>query len=221
VTLVDRAVGRILDAVVQAGLQHNTIIVFTSEHGEQLGEFNIIQKTTFYESSIKVPMIVHVPWINNHKVDNRDKSFSPIQRMSRIEGRYSHIDTVPTLLDLMGVEPPEELQGKSRVPVFRGEETLAESDVFIDWPGDRTHLIKEDMTKVQKLRMQPYRSIISREGWKLTLGPEQNEFYDLNEDRYEQKNLFDEVSEKPRINDLTDRINQWQADTDDTAVLPN
>ena len=77
------------------------------------------------------------------------------------------------------------------------------------------------MTKVQKLRMQPYRSIISREGWKLTLGPEQNEFYDLNEDRYEQNNLFDEVSEKPRIKDLTDRINQWQVDTGDTVVLPN
>jgi hypothetical protein len=77
------------------------------------------------------------------------------------------------------------------------------------------------MTAVQKLRLQPYRSIISREGWKLTLGPEQNELYDLNEDQYEQKNLFDEVSEKPRINDLTDRINQWQADTGDTAVLPN
>ena len=220
VTLVDRAVGRILNAVVQAGLQHNTIIVFTSEHGEQLGEFNIIQKTTFYESSIKVPMIVHVPWINNQKENEGNDSFSPIQRMSRIEGRYSHIDTVPTLLDLMGVEVPENLQGTSRLPVLNGEDTLGESDVFIDWPGDQSHLITDDMTDVQKLRMQPYRSIISREGWKLTLGPEQNEFYDLNEDVYEQNNLFDEVSEKSRIRDLTDRINQWQADTGDTAVLP-
>ena len=81
-------------------------------------------------------------------------------------------------------------------------------------------MITDDMTDVQKLRMQPYRSIISREGWKLTLGPEQNEFYDLNEDVYEQNNLFDQVSEKSRIRDLTDRINQWQADTGDTAVLP-
>jgi hypothetical protein len=76
------------------------------------------------------------------------------------------------------------------------------------------------MPDVKKLRMQPYRSIISREGWKLTLGPEQNEFYDLNEDPYEQNNLFDQVSEKSRIKDLTDRINQWQVDTGDTAVLP-
>ena len=61
VTLMDRGVGRILSALDEAGIADRTIVVFTSEHGDQLGEHNIIGKAVFYEQSIRVPLLMRVP----------------------------------------------------------------------------------------------------------------------------------------------------------------
>ena len=63
VTLVDRAVGRILAALEESGTADNTVVVFTSEHGDQLGEHSVFQKAVFYEQSVKVPLLMRVPWL--------------------------------------------------------------------------------------------------------------------------------------------------------------
>ena len=102
VTLVDRAVGRILAALEESGQADNTVVAFTSEHGDQLGQHSVLQKAVFYEQSVKVPMLMRVPWLSR---ENR-----------MVPGRWSHIDLVPTLLDLIGGDIPEHLQGTSRVP---------------------------------------------------------------------------------------------------------
>ena len=62
VTLVDKAVGNILQALEDEGIADNTIIVYSAEHGDQMGEHSIIQKAVYYEQSIKVPIPPRVPW---------------------------------------------------------------------------------------------------------------------------------------------------------------
>jgi arylsulfatase A-like enzyme len=59
---IDYEVGQILQSLEEQGLLENTVIIFASDHGDYLGDHNLIGKGTFYESSIHVPMIVHVPW---------------------------------------------------------------------------------------------------------------------------------------------------------------
>ncbi|MCZ6635050.1 MAG: sulfatase-like hydrolase/transferase [bacterium] len=184
VTLVDKAVGNILTALDESGQADNTIVVFTSDHGDQMGDHHMLAKSVFYQESTQVPLFMRVPGLAGRQ----------------IPGRISQIDLVPTLLDLLGEPIPDGLQGQSRVDVLKGEATLDQNDAFFEWtdPDD------------------PWRCIASSEGWKLNLSPtDQCEFYDLNTDPYEQKNLYDDPSQQDRIQDLTDRIRRWQEQTND------
>ena len=205
VTLMDRALGRILAALDEAGVADRTVVVFTSEHGDQLGDHNIIGKAVFYEQSIKVPLLMRVPWLTNAQ--------------TRIGGRYSHIDTVPTLHDLIGAPMPGHLQGESRLPVLRGESSLYGSDVVIDWTGFAVAPM-DDFPELDRVQNTQHRVLISADGWKLILGPGmRGELYDLNSDPFEETNLFDEPRSVPRIREMRDRLERWQAENGDTLDL--
>ena len=188
VTLVDRAVGKILTALEESGQADNTICVFTSDHGDMMGDHYLLTKGVLYEESVKVPFLLRVPGLTSRK----------------IPGRFSQIDLVPTLLDLLGEPISKHLEGKSRVPTLRSESTL--DDAFIQWnqPNDL------------------WRTVVSSEGWKLNLSPnDQCEFYDLNTDPHELQNLFDDPSRRDHVLDLTNRISQWQERYGDEAQLPS
>ncbi|NJN83887.1 MAG: sulfatase-like hydrolase/transferase [Caldilineaceae bacterium] len=121
VSLVDRSVGKILAALEESGQAENTIVVFTSDHGEMAGDHGILGKCVLYEESVRVPLLI------------RDPRRGSEQKL--IPGNVSHIDLLPTLLDLMGQPIPAHLQGESRVAVLNGEHSLADNDVFIEWNG--------------------------------------------------------------------------------------
>ena len=211
VTLVDRAVGEILQTLEECELAENTIVVFTSEHGDMMGDHGLFEKSVMYEEAARVPLLMRVPWLGRE------------QRL--VKGGISQIDLVPTLLDLLDEPIPDALEGESRAGVLRGAETLAENDVFIEWNGTDARPIRffangappEAWRRVQGA----WRTIVSAEGWKLNLSPgAQCELYDLNTDPYEQKNLFNDPAQRDRIHDLTGRIRQWQEDTADQVSLP-
>lgn len=67
---IDYEVGQILAALEEKGLLDNTVIIFASDHGDYLGDHNLIGKGSFYEGSIKVPMIVHLPWAEESRTCN-------------------------------------------------------------------------------------------------------------------------------------------------------
>lgn len=215
VTLVDQAVGDILQALDDNRLRDDTIVVFTSDHGDLVGDHMLFGKSCTYEEALKVPLIVRVPWLEKGG--------------RRIEERISQIDLVPTLLDLMGEPIPEGLEGISRAPVLRGAATLGEQDggdVFIEWTGTDgwpTPDKSPDLpVEVWDRVLGPWRTVISADGWKLNLSPvDQCELYDLSNDPYEEQNLFDYPRQRERIQDLADRIRRWQVHTGDNAPLPN
>ena len=104
VACVDRSIGRILARLEEHGLADNTIIVFTSDHGDQLGAHRMVGKSVMYEESVRIPCFIKVPRGRGHRVMNP----------------WSHIDMVPTLLDLMGQPVPGNLAGRSRAAEVRG-----------------------------------------------------------------------------------------------------
>lgn len=201
VTLVDRSVGRILDALEDSGRASDTLVVFTSDHGEQMGDHGILGKTLMYEESIRVPMLLRVPGLEG----------------GRVEGNFSHIDLLPTLLELMGQPLPEHLQGQSRVSVLRGGATLADNDVFVEWHGrDGHHPGSIGEAEVNRSLAQPWRTVVTAEGWKLNLyerGP--GELYDLGADPHELENLYGR--QPGRVAELTERIRCWQERVGDVA----
>lgn len=108
VTSVDRKVGEILEVLERTGLRKNTVIFFTSDHGDMLGEKNMVQKRSFYEFSGRVPLIVNFP-----------------------DGQYggtvcgqpvSLVDIAPTILEIAGVQNALPMDGASLIPCIEGRE---------------------------------------------------------------------------------------------------
>ena len=112
VTLVDRGLGDILQALEESGQAENTIVVYTSEHGDMMGDHGLFEKSVLYEESARVPLLIRVPWLSKE------------QRFVR--GAIGQIDLVPTLLDLMGEPIPDELEGESKARVLRGEDNIGD-----------------------------------------------------------------------------------------------
>ena len=203
ITLVDRSVGKILKALEESGKADDTIVVFTSDHGELMGDHGILGKTLMYEESIKVPMLLRAPMVE--------------QPPRRVGGRFSHIDLVPTLLELLGIEERAGLQGRSRVPVLQARDNLDSDDVFIEWSGADGHA-RAGLGEAEpnQSMVHQYRTIVTSDGWKLnTYGKGQGELYELNSDPFELENLYHQDGQRGRIGELTDRIRAWQEETED------
>jgi arylsulfatase A-like enzyme len=205
VTLIDQALGIMLDALEKSGHADNTVVVFGSDHGEMAGDHGMMEKRAFYEESAKVPLLMRVPWLGcEHRM---------------VPGNVGHVDLVPTVLDLMGQPVPDHLQGVSRVPVLEGTETLEDNDAFIQWNGlgDRNL----GSPQINLIASVPWRSIVTADRWKLNLcAGDQCELFDLNSDPYEQVNLFDDPAHRDRIRVMATKIRLWQYETGDDAPLP-
>jgi choline-sulfatase len=106
-TFLDRQLGRILDALESSGLAENTIVVYTSDHGEQLGEHGLWWKTTFYEGSVGVPLLISGPGMPG------------AGRV--IPQNVSLMDVGPTLLDMVGAVPLPDADGRSFRCLIDGE----------------------------------------------------------------------------------------------------
>jgi arylsulfatase A-like enzyme len=102
-TLVDDWVGRIVEVLRELGLYDNTILIFSSDHGDLLGDHGLVYKQCFYEQSVKAPLIVHNP-----------KRFVP----RRVSDMVEALDLFTTFCDLAGTRPGEGNQGKSLLPIL-------------------------------------------------------------------------------------------------------
>jgi arylsulfatase len=199
ITLVDEMIGRIRKKLTDLGQAENTIIVFTSDHGEMMGAHKLMFKSVMYQQAIQVPMIVHVPWLKG--------------KPQRITHNVSGVDVVPTLLELMSQPVPAHLQGRTWAPYLQGEEGLPERDVIIEWNG--APWPPKDM----KQYAQPLRTIVTPEAWKMTLAPDgYGLLYNLKEDPEERINLFYRKGSLDRIRNLAARIHLWQLATGDTLM---
>lgn len=96
VTYVDHKVGELLDALEETGFAENTVVIFTSDHGDMLGERGMVQKRAFYEWSSRVPMILRFP-------ERRGAG-------QRISAPANLVDLLPTILDIANVPEADRLK---------------------------------------------------------------------------------------------------------------
>jgi arylsulfatase A-like enzyme len=106
VSFVDAQIGRVLDKLTKTGLDKNTIVVFTSDHGYHLGEHGHWQKQTLFEHSTRVPLIFSGPGISSG--------------MDPIDDPVELVDLYPTIMELLDMEIPNFVRGKSLNPYFKG-----------------------------------------------------------------------------------------------------
>ncbi len=210
ITTVDRMVGKITGALERAGIADNTVVVFTSEHGDMMGDHGMLEKRAFYEEASRVPLLMRIPWLSRQQVG--------------VGGNFGHVDLVPTLLGLIDEPIPDGLQGASRVSVLKGEATLDDNDVFIQWNGTSDELGDRNLGSpaINRMITLPWRSVVTPDRWKLNLcANDQCELFDLNTDPHEMNNLFNDAAQKDRVRDMAARIRIWQHETGDGAPLPS
>jgi arylsulfatase A-like enzyme len=109
---MDRAFGRLMDGLRDRGLDAHTLIVFTSDHGEEFGEHGSVglHAHTLFHELLRVPLVVRRP---------RGEYGG-----ARVGTQVSGIDVAPTILDAVGIDPPAVFEGRSLLPAIEGTEPL-------------------------------------------------------------------------------------------------
>src|SRR6058998_3119159 len=208
VTLVDQNIGSILECLERCELGDHTIVVHTSDHGDSLGAHHLFAKETMFEEAARVPLLVRLPGQTRGKL---------------VPQPVSHIDFVPTLLDLLGQPRHPQCAGKSMLPLIQ-DEAMTPDNVLIEWAPNRTKIKKG--TSLARRRMikraveESTRTLVSPDGWKLCLRDKDlNELYNLSEDPLETRNLYENRQYAPVISRLTGEIHRWQESANDKLRL--
>ncbi|RMD76073.1 MAG: DUF229 domain-containing protein, partial [Lentisphaerae bacterium] len=106
ITQVDEWVGKLLDTLEEKGVRDNTLVVFTSDHGDMMGDHGRFGKGNMFEGSVHIPLIMSLPGV--------------IPAGRRIKTPVSHIDIAPTILDYLAMPTPK-TDGRSLRPLINGE----------------------------------------------------------------------------------------------------
>jgi len=170
VSLVDYGIGLLMQALQKRGLMDNTWIIYSSDHGEMLGDHRLQQKAVFYESALNVPLIVRPPGGS---------------RRWQADGLTDHLDLGATLLDAAGAEPFEDSPGSSLVPRI-----LAGPDAPSAQEG-------KDVVFSEVGELGPFCSMARNEQYKMTIDSSTEqplELYDMVNDPGELRNLVNEPS---------------------------
>lgn len=192
ITAIDDQVGRLMRLLEDLSLDRDTIVVFTSDHGDMLGSQGQRLKRKPWEESIRVPGIFRHP--------------TGIKGDRRTDVLFSHVDLTPTLLSLCGVNIPTDMQGRDLSKIVRGESDKGPDSmffqIFVPFAGDDTphpwRGVRTDRYLYARTEDKP---------WLL---------YDLQRDPFELKNLAADAASAPLVRELDGRLTKWMRDTADS-----
>jgi arylsulfatase len=200
VTFVDDEVGRILATLEAQGLRENTLIVFTSDHGEMLGDHRLLLKgPMMYEGAVRVPMILSWP--------------GTLPQGERRGGFVSLLDLCATSLDAAGLPDLPTSQGMSLLPVARGEAPAR--DYALCEYRDSGHPY-EPPVHVTMLRQGSHKLVVHH-GDPATARPRTGELFDLEADPQELRNLWDDPASRELRTLLQERLLDVLVATEDRS----
>ena len=193
IKFIDDQIGRLIQCLKDENEYENTLIIFTSDHGEMMGSHGLWHKMMPYEEAVRVPLIFSAP---------------NIKKDLQCDEAVSLLDITPTVLEMAGADGiPEDMQGISLKKLLTENEHLVKRYLFSE------HRPLGDFHKAVNWRMitdNEYKFVYNED--------DKNEFYHLTYDPKEMKNLVDDVDYVDLIGGYKDRLKQWMADTND--VIP-
>lgn len=230
ITYCDDMLGRVLDTLKVRGLEDQTMVIATSDHGDFAGDYGLVEKwpNCFYDDLTKTPLIMRAPGIPKGR---------------RVSDLVSQIDIFPTILEKEGVASGHDHFGKSLGPLLgidgdTGEEQwkdepvyceggydLREPQCFEGTKRDYSFLLKENCVYYPKMMIQQEhgecvcRGTMMRQGdYKLILRSNgENEFFDLAKDKLEEKNYYGHADYKEIITQMEKEMLVWYMQTSDTV----
>ncbi|MFN3420362.1 MAG: sulfatase [Armatimonadota bacterium] len=211
---VDESVGQIIAALKKHKLWDNTLLIFTTDHGIAFPG----AKATLFDPGIEVALLMHGPdEFNGGKV---------------IDGMVSNADLMPTLCEVAGVEPPENLDGKSLLPLVQGRVDKLHEQIFVELTY---HAAYDPMRGIRTERFKYIRSFADRpfwlppnvdngltKDWYRENRPEvfktlrtREMLFDLQNDPLERTNLASDQKFEAILNEMRTKLEQWMGATDD------
>ena len=199
ISMIDDRIGMILMALERCGLTHNTVVIFTSDHGDFMGDHGIMLKGPIHlQGLIRVPCI----WAEPEQHTAR--------RTSVLSGT---LDIAPTILHRAGLASFNGMQGRSLLETITGRANTGPDARVIEEDGQRTYL---GFTRPVRLRtlVTPH--------WRFSLyrGVTWGELYDLETDPYEMRNLWDDPGRRTIRAELTERLAHEMMDLCECSPLP-
>ena len=165
ITQMDDAIGKVIAYLEESGLIDNTIVIYTTDHGDMAGGHRMMDKHyILYEDVVHVPMIIR--WDGLIQPGSVDDDFTS-----------HYLDLGPTLLEAAGQEIPDCYDGQSLLPRLRGEPVVGAEGITSAYNGQQFGLYTQRMYRDKRYKLV----------WNLT---DIDEFYDLDSDPYELKNLI-------------------------------
>jgi arylsulfatase A-like enzyme len=187
---LDRSVGNVMQTLKDLNLDENTVVIFLSDHGYLWGEHGLGGKWLLYEESIRTPIIVRGPGIPDN------------MKSTKVDDMALNIDIAPTILDLAGIQIPDEMDGVSLLPQLKGEDAPSRKDFFME------HV---DIIDVHN-PIPDSRGVRTNE-WKyiryVNVEPEVEEMYHLTVDPMETKNLANDAAYSEVKVQLKERYNDY------------
>ncbi len=187
---VDDSVGRVLGELASRGQLDSTLIIYTSDNGFAFGEHGLIDKRTAYEESMRVPLLARCPEL-----------FSGGRTVS---STVANLDIMPTVLDACGVAIPQGLDGRSWLPLVRGENVDWRRELLYAYYWERNY---PHTPTVHALRTDRYKFIRCHGVWDI------DELYDLQEDPLESNNLIFSAEHRQTAAEMRKRLFAVLAET--------
>lgn len=191
VTFLDHEMGRIFDKMEELGLNENTAVFKTADHGDMTGAHGQFNKgPMMYQENYKIPLIVRWPDVTE-----------PGSTSDKPVGLH---DLMPTFVEMAGEEPPKNIDGRSLVPILEAEEPEDWRDTIVsEYHGDEFGLY------TQRMATDGNHKLILNHGGV-------NELYDLENDPHELENLIDDPEHQDVREDLFEDMKKWMEKTDDS-----
>lgn len=192
--MIDDAIGRVLAQLEASGLAENTVVIFTSDHGDYMGDHGLMLKLLLhYQGLIRVPFV----WC-----DPTDSASSAVDA-----GLASSVDISATILARAGIQPYNGIQGRDLLSAVAPESVVVEED------SQRKIVGFERPQRIRTLVTERYRmSLRQGEDW--------HELYDLIDDPMEISNLYDNPDYVEVRHELTEQMLRRVIELQDRAPLP-
>ena len=187
---VDESIDRVLQWVVQNGLQENTMVVYMGDNGFSFGEHGLIDKRHAYEESMRVPLLIWAPGM--------------VKRTSVLEQVIMNVDLAPTFLQLAGLSKPAHMQGSSFADILQGKTIPWRNKVFYEYYWEAAF---PQTPTTFSVRSDRYKYIYYNGVW------DTNELFDLQSDPYEMNNLIRDTSYRQIGIGLKDELFRWLGET--------
>lgn len=199
---IDDHLGRLFDFLRERGRLEDTLIIFVSDHGEYMGDHWLFEKELFFESAIRVPLIIYDP-----------RSGVPRGRVS--DAFVESIDILPTCLEVLGIDVPAPVQGSSLLPLVRGERPEGWRDaVFGDWDFRFYHAserlgLPSDRCRAWMVRDAEFKYV--------HFNGLPDMLFDLRTDPNEFANIAQNPAYKEVIHTYRERLLDWRQRTEDDS----